>query len=119
MKTKILNVISVLFALLMVHSGLNKLFNYIPMPEEMPEEILRVMEAFMQIGWLFPLIAIGEILGGILFAIPKFRALGAIMLFPIVLGINLHHAMYAPEGMIIALIVLAIDGWAIAENWHK
>ncbi|GGF21804.1 DoxX family membrane protein [Echinicola rosea] len=119
MRHKILNVVAILFALLMVNSGLDKFFHYMPMPEDMPEEIMEVMGAFMKIGWLFPLIGFGEIVGGVLFAIPKFRALGAIMLFPIVIGINLHHGIYAPEGMIIALIVLAIDLWAIAENWHK
>ncbi|AWW30195.1 DoxX family protein [Echinicola strongylocentroti] len=119
MRHKILNVVAILYALLMVNSGLNKFFNYMPMPEDLPEKTMEVMGAFMQIGWLFPLIGIGEVVGGVLFAIPRFRALAAIMLFPIVIGINLHHAMYAPEGMIIALIVLAIDLWAIAENWHK
>ncbi|MBD8488154.1 DoxX family membrane protein [Echinicola sp. CAU 1574] len=119
MSRKILNVVAIIFSLLMVNAGLNKFFNYMPMPENLPKEILQVMEAFLQIAWLFPLIAIGEILGGVFFAIPKYRALGAIMLFPIIVGINLHHAFYAPEGMLIALIVLAIDLWAIAENWHK
>lgn len=119
MSRKILNVVSILFGLMMVNAGLNKFFNYMPMPEDLPEEILQVMGAFMQIAWLFPLIATIEILGGVLFAIPKFRALGAIVILPIVIGINLHHIMYAPEGMVIALIVLAINLWAIAANWKK
>ena len=90
-----------------------------PIPENMPAEILEVMGAFMKIKWLFPLIAVIEILGGILFAIPRFRALGAIVILPILIGIVLHHTIYAPEGLLIALTLFAIDIWAIVENWNR
>lgn len=47
-----------------------------PMPEEIPEEMMNLMNAFMEIGWLLPLIAVAEIIGGILFMIPRTRFLG-------------------------------------------
>lgn len=37
MKNKVLLVLTILFSLIMVNSGLNKFFNYIPMPELAPE----------------------------------------------------------------------------------
>ena len=70
-----------------INAGLNKFFNYMPMPKNMPENMMKIMGAFMQIGWLMPLIGIVEIVGGILFIPSKYRALGAIIIFPVMIGI--------------------------------
>ena len=56
MKTRTLTILSILFGVMMINSGLNKFFNYMPMPEEMPAIIAETMASFMQIGWLFPLV---------------------------------------------------------------
>ena len=57
-KKKILFAVSLLFGLMYINSGLNKFFNYMPMPKEMPEEMIKLFGAFMTIGWLMPLIAV-------------------------------------------------------------
>lgn len=119
MKQKILFVISLLFGLMFINSGLNKFFNYIPVPEDLPEKLVKTMKAFMEIGWLFPLVAVAEILGGILFIFPKFRALGAIIIFPIMIGILLTHILTEPSGLPIALVLFAINLWVIFENRNK
>ena len=119
MKKKILLVISALFGLIFINSGLNKFFNYMPMPEEMPENMMKLMNAFLEIGWLMPLVAIAEIAGGILFIIPKYRALGAIIIFPVMIGILLTHIFNAPSGIPLAVVLLAINIWVIIENRDK
>lgn len=102
-----------------INSGLNKIFNYIPVPPDMPEEMMKLNNALMAISWLIPLIAVAEIIGGILFILPKFRALGAVMLFPILIGILLIHITVAPTGIPIAIILLAIEGWVLFDNREK
>ena len=119
MKKKILFVVSLLLGLMFINSGLNKFFNYMPMPKDMPEKLMKLMGAFMEIGWLLPLIAIGEITGGVLFITNKFRALGAIILFPILVGILLTHILIAPSGRPIAIILWVIELWVIIENREK
>ena len=119
MKQKILTVVCILFGLMMVNAGLNKFFNYLPMPEDMPADLMELMGAFMQITWLMPLVATVEIVGGILIAIPKFRALGAIVILPVMVGIVVHHITFSPADIILPLIFFAINIWAIAENWKK
>ena len=119
MKKKILFVVSLLFGLMFINSGLNKFFNYMPMPKDMPENMMKVMAAFMQIGWLMPLIAVAEIVGGVLFITNKFRALGAIIIFPVLIGILLTHIIIAPSGLPIALVLLGIEMWVIIENREK
>jgi putative oxidoreductase len=119
MKKKILFVVSLLFGLMFINSGLNKFFNYMPMPNDLPENMVKAMTAFMQIGWLMPLIAVAEIVGGVLFITNKFRALGAIIIFPVLIGILLTHIIIAPSGLPIALILLGIEMWVIIENREK
>ncbi|MGK6351429.1 DoxX family membrane protein [Parapedobacter sp. DT-150] len=118
MKKKILLVLTILFGLMMVNSGLNKLFNYMPAPELTPEQ-MTIFGAFGTIKWVLPFVAIIEILGGILIAIPRYRALGAIVILPVMLGIVVHHATHDPATIGIALVMLAINLWAIADNWSK
>ncbi|HEY8936021.1 MAG TPA: DoxX family membrane protein [Cyclobacteriaceae bacterium] len=119
MKKKILFGVSLLFGLMFINAGLNKFFNYMPVPDNMPENMLRVMKAFMEITWLMPLIAVAEITGGILFITNKYRALGAIIIFPVMIGILLTHIILVPSGLPMALILFAINLWVIFENREK
>lgn len=91
---------------------------YLPVPE-MPEELQKVNQAFGAIKWLMPLVATVEIIGGLLFIIPKTRALGAIVILPVMVGIILHHLNYAPEGIPMALVLLLINIWIIIDNRSK
>jgi uncharacterized membrane protein YphA (DoxX/SURF4 family) len=119
MKKKILFGVSLLFGLMFINAGLNKFFNYMPVPKDMPENMMKAMTAFMTIGWLMPLIAVAEIVGGVLFITNKFRALGAIILFPILVGIILTHIIIAPSGLPLALVLMGIELWVIIENREK
>lgn len=119
MKKKILPGISILFGLIFINSGLNKFFNYMPVPKDMPENMIKVMTAYMEITWLMPLIALAEIAGGLLFITNKFRALGAIIIFPVMIGILLTHLITAPSGLPMALVLMAIEIWVIFENREK
>ncbi|WEK21573.1 MAG: DoxX family membrane protein [Candidatus Pedobacter colombiensis] len=119
MKQKIIFVLSLLFGLVFINAGLNKFLNYMPVPKDLPEGLVKVMTAFMTVGWLLPLIAIVEIIGGMLFMANKYRALGAIVIFPVMIGIILTHLTMAPSGLPLALVLFAINIWVIIENREK
>lgn len=119
MKQKILFVVCLLFGLLMINGGLDKFLHYMPMPKDMPESMIKAFTALTTITWLLPLVGFIEILGGILFIIPKTRALGAIVIFPVVIGILLTNTVTEPSGAPIALVVLAINLWVLFENREK
>ena len=55
---------------------------------------------------------------GILFILPA-PCPGAIMPFPILVGICLTHFTVAPTGAPIAIILLAIHGWVVYDNREK
>ena len=119
MKNKILFIVSLLFGLMFINSGLNKFFNYIPIPADLPENLVNAMKALMEISWLLPLIAVFEIIGGILFIFQKTRALGAIIILPINVGVFLTHLCMAPSGLPIAIVLMLINLWIIYENRAK
>ncbi|MCU0430864.1 MAG: DoxX family protein [Cytophagaceae bacterium] len=119
MKKKILLGLGILYGLLMLNAGLNKIFMYMPPPPDLPEKMKQLIAAFETIGWLMPLVAIVEIIGGILCMIPRFRVLGALMLLPILAGIVLTHSIQEPSGFPIAIICLAINTWFMVEDKHK
>lgn len=107
-----------LFGLMFINAGLNKFFMYIPAPKMSPE-LTQVIQAFATIKWLMPLIATVEIIAGVLFIIPKTRALAALMILPIMIGIVLHHLTYAPDALPMALILFFINTWTIIDNRDK
>lgn len=119
MKKKVLNVLSVLFGLLLLNGGLSKFFNYMPVPEDLPQPLINDNIAFMEIEWLMPLVGFAEILGGILILFQKTRALGALVVFPVMVGVLLTHIFVAPSGLPIVFVIWAILGWIILDNRSK
>lgn len=111
-------IVSLLFGLMFMNAGFSKFFNYMPMPELTPEQ-LKIFEAFGTISWLMPMVAIVEIVGGLLFIFPKTRALGAIVIFPVMVGILVHNFIFEPSGVAIAGPLFLINIWMIADNWKK
>jgi len=111
-------ILCVLFGLMFINAGLDKFLHYMPIPP-MEEEILKVSEAFVQIRWMMPLVGAIEVIGGLLFILPKTRALGAIVILPIMVGIILHNAIYMPSGLAIAGVMFLINLWVIGDNWRK
>src|SRR5688572_20375301 len=109
-------VLFILFSLMFINAGLNKFFNYMPMPE-LTEAQKQMFGAFMQITWLMPLIAVAEITGGILCLTNKYRALGAIIILPVMVGVFLHHSIMDRSGLPIAAVLMAINLWIIIDNW--
>lgn len=119
MKQKILFVVSLLFGLLFVNSGLNVFFNYMPAPDDMPEAMMKMFTGMSAIPWLLPLMGVAQTVGGVLIIIPKYRALAALVIFPVMVGIVLTHVTVAPSGLPMALVLSAILIWVIAENREK
>lgn len=113
-------ILSLLFGLMFINAGLNKFFNYMPMEKPTPEQ-MKIFNAFAEIGWLMPLVGAVEIIGGLLFIFPKTRALGAIVILPVMVGIVAHvFTLDKSEiGMAIAGVMFLINLWMIIDNRDK
>ena len=105
MKEKAITVIRFLLGLMMVNAGLNKFLHYMPMPE-MTEQAMELMGAFGASGYMFPLIAITEIIAGILLLNKKTTGLGAVLMMPVTVNIFLFHAFLDIAGMVMGIVLL-------------
>lgn len=112
-------VICLLFGCMFINAGLNKFLNYMPVPEEMPEKMMKTATALMEIVWLMPLVGTVEVVAGILFTIPRFRPLAAVIILPVMVGIVLTHYYAAPSGLPMVLVLFAINIGVLIENRKK
>lgn len=118
-KNKVLFVLTLLFGLMFINVGLDKFFHYMPAPQGMSEKMIAASGALMKLGWLMPLVGIAEIVGGVLFIIPKTRALGALIIFPVMVGIILISIFQNTSALPIVLVLSAILAWVMYENRIK
>jgi uncharacterized membrane protein YphA (DoxX/SURF4 family) len=119
MKTKIHIILCLLAGLMFINAGLDKFFHYMPVPKEMPEKMVKAGMALVEIGWLLPLIGAVEITGGLLLIFSRTRALGAIVILPVLTGILLANINMAPSGLPIVFVLIAIIFWVIIDNRER
>jgi hypothetical protein len=91
--------------------GLNGFLQFMPVPP-MPEKAGAFMGALAATGYMFPLIKTVEVVGGALLISNRFVPLALALLAPNVVNIVLFHAVLAPGGLPVALMVLALELFA-------
>jgi putative oxidoreductase len=91
-------IIRILLGLLLLVTGLNKFLQFMPMPE-MTEQAQQTMMAFVQTGYIMNIVAIVEIVVGLLLIINKYTALSLVILFPIMLNAFLFHLFLDVAGI--------------------
>lgn len=98
MKDKVFFGIQLLAGLMLVVFGLNKFLHFIPMAPP-PGEMGVFMGALFATGYLFPLIAVIEVLAGIAFLTNKYTPIMAIILMPVMVNASLAHLFLDPAGI--------------------
>jgi putative oxidoreductase len=106
-----------LLGLVFVVFGLNWFLKFMPIPD-MPDGIIKdYMNILGSTGYM-NVVKICEVLFGLMLLIPKTRALGAILIAPVVVNILLFEMLVAKEaGIAIALLLINIT--AIYLNKDK
>ncbi|AZA78397.1 DoxX family membrane protein [Chryseobacterium sp. G0186] len=113
-------ILCLLFGIMFINAGLDKFFHYNPTPQ-LTEAQMKIYAAFGEIGWLLPLVGAVEVIGGLLFIFPKTRALGAIIILPVLVGILIHNLYRDPSsvGISISAVLFLINIWIIFDNREK
>jgi len=113
MKEKAFLAIQVIAGLMLVVFGLNKFLHFIPMGQ--PAMAMGAyLGALGATGFLFPLIAVIEIVGGIAFITNKYASLMVLIVMPVMLNAFLAHLFLDPAGIggsafiLLALIVIIV-----------
>ncbi|MCG2793454.1 MAG: DoxX family membrane protein [Weeksellaceae bacterium] len=113
-------ILCLLFGVLFITFGLDKFFHYMPMPK--PDAAMKkVYDAFMELNWLMPLVGVVEVVGGALFIFSKTRALGAIVILPVMVGIVLQNFVKLPtnSGITMSVVLMLINLWILVDNRKK
>lgn len=105
--SKLPTIARILLGLIFVIFGLNGFLNFIPVPPP-PEAGGAFLGALAATGYMFPLIKGIEVIVGVLLLLNKKVALALIILAPITVNIFLYHAILAPAGIILPIIILVL-----------
>jgi uncharacterized membrane protein YphA (DoxX/SURF4 family) len=99
----------VLLGLMFLLFGLNGFLNFIPVPKDIPENIMRVSGALME-GGFFTVVSAVEVIVALLFLVNRFVPLALALLAPIIVGILTFHIKMQPAtigpGIVVTLLEL-------------
>ncbi|MFO7672324.1 MAG: DoxX family membrane protein [Lutibacter sp.] len=118
MNSKLTMVLRLLLGLILLVFGANKFFQFMPAPpmDGAPAEF---MGALFATGYMFPLIAITEIVAGVLLLTNKWTGLALILTTIISVNIVLFHLVLAPASIAAAAVVAVLNVVLIYANWKK
>ena len=108
MKAKLVIAARVLLGLIFFVFGLNFFFHFLPQPP-MPAPAGAFAGAMFATGYLFQLVKVVEVSCGIALLAGRFVPLALTLLAPIVVNIFFFHAFLAPAGIILPIIVVALE----------
>ena len=108
-------IVRILLGLMFVVFGSNAFLQFLPMPE-MTGRPAQFIGALAATGYLQAIAAI-QIIGGALLLIGKFVPLGLTLLAPIIVNIVLYHLFLDPSGMVMAIVVAALETFLIWRYW--
>lgn len=100
--------VRVLLGLLFLLFGLNGFLNFIPVPKDLPQDIVTVSAALMQAGYM-TVVAGAEVLIAVLLLTNRFVPLALAMLAPIVVGILTFHIALQPAGIGPGMVVTVME----------
>ena len=101
-------IVRLLLGLIFTVFGLNGFLHFIPMPP--PTGVAgQFIGALFVSHYLVPIFAI-QLLGGVLLLTGRYVPLALTLLAPIIVNIDLFHALMAPEGLPLASVVTVL--WA-------
>jgi uncharacterized membrane protein YphA (DoxX/SURF4 family) len=98
----------ILMGALLLFSGLNAFFHFVPMPP-MPPAAGAFVGALAAAGYFFPMLKSIEIVAGALLVSGRFVPLALTVLAPILVNVVAFHAALAPEGLAVPLVLVAIE----------
>lgn len=118
MRNKVIIGLHILLGLAFVAFGLNKFLNFMA-PPELPPAGGAFMGAMAETGYMFPLIALTEIIAGALILSRRFAPLGLVLLAPVSVNIVLFHLVLAPAGGLVGYVLAAINLYLLINYLPK
>ncbi len=120
MKAKIPLIARWILGLLFFVFGLNGFLNFIPTPDNMPEEAMAFMGALAGTGYFFPVLKATETVCGLLLILGIAAPVSLVVLAPITIQIFLFHAVLTPglSNLLVPIVIIALQIAAASGYWH-
>lgn len=113
-------ILRVFLGLVLIFFGLSKLISFDIMPSPtFTDDALQFMNSLSNTGYVLKVVAMLEIVIGLLLLINKWVPFALILLAPITVNVLLFHLFLDPSGLIVALIVLALNALLIFKHWKS
>jgi putative oxidoreductase len=104
-----------LLGLIFLVFGLNGFLHFIPMP---PPKGLAAQFGGAIFASHYWVVVFGlQVIGGVLLLVNRFVPLAIVLLGPVIVNIFFFHALMAPEGLPMAIVVVVL--WSILAVRHK
>ena len=101
-------ILRVVLGLMLVLTGLNKFFHFMPTPPGTPE-LQAFLHALVASGYLMALVGGLESVVGVMLVTDRFVPLALLLLTPISVNIVLAHAVLDPSGIAPGALVAALN----------
>lgn len=113
MNSKFTMITRILLGIILLLSGLNKILKIIPTPAD------NLIESFGQVDYIFPIVAVMEILIALMLLSKKWVAFALVLLVPLSINILLFHLYLNFGGILPALVVAILNGILIYKHWRQ
>ncbi len=118
MNSQFTKIVRILLALILIAFGANKLYTFIPLPQPSPEAA-DFLTSLANTGYVITIIAIFEIVIGILLLFKKWVPFALLLLVPLSLNILLFHLFLDVPSIGTAILVVAMNGILLYKHRKK
>jgi len=118
MNSKFTKIVRIILGLILVIFGANKIHPFIPLPSP-PEEAGRFMESLADTGYVLMVVAVLEIIIGLMLIFRLWVPFALLVLVPISLNILLFHLFLDIPAIGTALLVVILNGVLLYKHRRK
>ena len=111
-------ILKIVLGLVLLVFGINKFFNFIPMPE-LPAQATDFMASLGATGYVLPVVGTLEAIVGLLLIFNKWVPFALLLLAPISANILLFHLFLDLPGIAIALVIAVLNAILIVKYWKS
>lgn len=108
-------IVRILLGLIFTVFGLNGFFHFLPNPP-MPAPATQFFGALFATRYMIPLLFATQVIGGILLLAGFFVPFALAILAPVIVNIFFFHLVLAPEGLPVAIVVIAFELFLVWRN---
>lgn len=116
MKSTFTTILRAILALSLILFGVNKFFGFMPL-FEMPLAAANFMESIQNTGYVFYVVALLEVVIGLMLLFKKWVPFALILLAPISFNILLFHLFLDISDIWVAIIIVVINILLIYKYW--